>query len=115
MNVPASTISAHSAWYSASEPSTQWIADGLQRSAIFSIQRIRCVLVVSAWRGDAFEDLFIRIRVRSPFTSDHIIDRTSPDMAHVGLATEEFRGPAFHEATKFHDGSIERRRTAGEA
>src|SRR5262245_2154058 len=93
MNVPASTISAHSAWYSASEPSTQWIADGLQRSAILSIQRIRCVLVVSAWCEDTFEDLFMSYprAVAAPGNDrtsargrnalvhiDHIIDRTLP-------------------------------------
>src|SRR5215468_1237502 len=60
MKVPASTIAEHKASYSASEPSTQWIAAGVQSSAILSIHRIRCVLVVSDCRGDVFDDLFMR-------------------------------------------------------
>ena len=41
MKVPRSTISEHSASYSACEPSTQWIAAGLHSFTIFSTQRRR--------------------------------------------------------------------------
>jgi hypothetical protein len=61
----------------------------------------------------AFEDLFIRIRAKSPFTSDHIIDRTWLDMPQVGLATRWFPGLFFtkacfsrsHEAHEGHEES----------
>ena len=41
MRVPPLTIAAHKASYSRCEPSTQWIAAGWQRSAIFFTQRSR--------------------------------------------------------------------------
>src|ERR1700684_4027861 len=47
MNVLDATISSHSLSYSFWLPSTQWIAAGCVSSAIFSTQRIRCLLVVS--------------------------------------------------------------------
>src|SRR5215470_2256621 len=98
MKVPASTISEHKASYSASEPSTQWIAAGVQSSAILSIHRIRCVLVVSVCRVDVFDDLFMKYpdtgavsgndrmwpcetstaEQWGPFKPDHIIDHASP-------------------------------------
>ena len=47
MKEPLATIWAQSLSYSSSEPSIQWIASGLQRSAIFSTHRSRCWLVLS--------------------------------------------------------------------
>src|SRR5215467_5521688 len=43
MNVPPSTIWSQIVSYSSCEPSTQWMAEGLVRFAIFSTQRIRWV------------------------------------------------------------------------
>src|SRR5579859_315518 len=47
MSVPPSTIWLQSHSYSSCEPSTQWIADGLVISAVFSTHLSRCLLVVS--------------------------------------------------------------------
>ena len=46
VKVPASTSLSQRQSFSASEPSTQWMAAGWERSAIFSTQRMRCLLVV---------------------------------------------------------------------
>src|SRR5947209_13506975 len=57
MKVPLSTICVQSMSYSSCDPSSQWMASGLVRSAIFSTQRIRCLFVLS---GGADVEAFIR-------------------------------------------------------
>src|ERR1700678_3070904 len=54
MNVPPATISLHKASNSRFEPSTQWSESGLQRSAILSTQRRRCLFSASGVAGLRF-------------------------------------------------------------
>ncbi len=56
--VPAATSVAQSASYSSAEPSTQWMAAGSVRTAIFSTQRRRGLLVVSGAEGSR-ESIFM--------------------------------------------------------